>query len=510
MSNETKEAMMNVSSYNPPDELKIYELSRIWKEAEYNFAFWEKLEGTLDWNQAYKEALPRVLATNSLFEYYLELMRFVALLRDGHTYVQFPPSIWEDENVNTGLPVMFNFFNGRYIINRVDESVINIVKPGSIVHKINGIDIEEFVETNIYPFIWHEKKDNAIGNMQVFLRGWSIGDKVEIEIEYEGKIETITLFKTTYLVRLGDEFKFDLEIDGKVETAVIHETFSPSNFIGLNQNLSSSDKLTIIYESDSHKISFTEDNIAVITITTFGNNDLPSDFYANYSLLENAAGYIIDVRDNGGGNSENGDTVSAVFIGKDFTNQRALHRMHMGVFKAWGSFQNYGDASYEQILERLVEEYGEDILADSEEMMYYERIYKIPRRKYFEESIGTVNISDLNIPGILNAPLVVLSSRWTVSAAEDFLINFDTANRATIVGTASYGSTGQPLMFPLKSGGTVRICTRWNTYPDGREFINIGVQPHIPIENTLEDLKNGVDAVMNKGLEEVRRQIGNQ
>jgi len=42
-------------------------------------------------------------------------------------------------------------------------------------------------------------------------------------------------------------------------------------------------------------------------------------------------------------------------------------------------------------------------------------------------------------------------------------------------------------------------------YPDGREFINIGIKPHIPVEMTLDDYKNGVDAVMNRGLVEIRK-----
>ncbi len=38
------------------DEQKIYELSRIWKDAEYNFAYWDKVN--IDWDEAYKNAIP--------------------------------------------------------------------------------------------------------------------------------------------------------------------------------------------------------------------------------------------------------------------------------------------------------------------------------------------------------------------------------------------------------------------------------------------------------------------
>ena len=37
---------------NITDEQKIYELSKIWKEAAYNFAFWDKVD--IDWDEEYR------------------------------------------------------------------------------------------------------------------------------------------------------------------------------------------------------------------------------------------------------------------------------------------------------------------------------------------------------------------------------------------------------------------------------------------------------------------------
>lgn len=49
------------------DAQKIYELSKIWKEAAYNFAFWDKVD--IDWDEEYKKALVRVLETKDLYDY---------------------------------------------------------------------------------------------------------------------------------------------------------------------------------------------------------------------------------------------------------------------------------------------------------------------------------------------------------------------------------------------------------------------------------------------------------
>lgn len=108
---------------------------------------------------------------------------------------------------------------------------------------------------------------------------------------------------------------------------------------------------------------------------------------------------------------------------------------------------------------------------------------------------------------LLTQPVVILINEATGSAAEDFTITFDNADRATLVGTATYGSTGQPLFCELPGAGSFRVCTRWSKYPDEREFINIGVKPHIEASLSVDDLKNGIDSVFVKGLEVMREKL---
>jgi len=58
----------------------------------------------------------------------------------------------------------------------------------------------------------------------------------------------------------------------------------------------------------------------------------------------------------------------------------------------------------------------------------------------------------------------------TFSAAEGFLIPLHYNRRATLVAQPVSGSTSQPLSISLTGGCPAFICTRWDTYPDGREF----------------------------------------
>jgi C-terminal processing protease CtpA/Prc len=96
----------------------------------------------------------------------------------------------------------------------------------------------------------------------------------------------------------------------------------------------------------------------------------------------------------------------------------------------------------------------------------------------------------------------VLIGNNTGSAAEDFLISLDDIKgRGTTIGERTYGSTGQPLSFDLPGGGSARICTKRDTYPDGREFVGYGIKPDVEVKRTIADLIAGKDAVLEKAIE---------
>ena len=104
---------------------------------------------------------------------------------------------------------------------------------------------------------------------------------------------------------------------------------------------------------------------------------------------------------------------------------------------------------------------------------------------------------------LFEGPCVLLTSRKTVSAAEDFAAFFRTNKRAVLIGAPTCGTTGTPLIQPLSSG-SARICTVGYTLLDGTEFIGKGIQPDIYLEPTSDDLRNGWDAVLQYALEYLR------
>jgi C-terminal processing protease CtpA/Prc len=74
------------------------------------------------------------------------------------------------------------------------------------------------------------------------------------------------------------------------------------------------------------------------------------------------------------------------------------------------------------------------------------------------------------------------------------------AKRIVTVGEATCGSTGQPLQFTIY-GATGRICTKWDQYPDGTDFVGLGVAPDVPAARSARDVAAGRDAVLEKALQ---------
>jgi carboxyl-terminal processing protease len=185
---------------------------------------------------------------------------------------------------------------------------------------------------------------------------------------------------------------------------------------------------------------------------SFGVDQAVADFDRMFDGLANIRGMIIDVRHNGGGNSTNGDAVTKRLIDKPAADFVAQLRQHIS---ALGEF-------------------------------------------WFRAEGGTIDPRGKN-PFL--GPVVVLTSRHTASAAEDFVVVLHGNQRAVVVGGKTMGTTGQPVSFALPGGGSARICAKKCFYPDGRPFVGVGIIPDVEVYPSQKDVAAGRDAVLEKGLE---------
>jgi C-terminal processing protease CtpA/Prc len=197
--------------------------------------------------------------------------------------------------------------------------------------------------------------------------------------------------------------------------------------------------------------------IAYVTLNSFASEVVVSEFDSVFASIENAAALIIDLRDNHGGNSSYGYEILGRLAAERFSTTPWRSRRYVPTFRAWGmppSWYRRAGSSREPGGDRCYE-----------------------------------------------GPVILLVGPQTASAAEDFCVVFRGMERGTIVGEPTYGSTGQPLIFRLPGGGSGYVCAKHDTYPDGTEYVGVGVQPDIVVSPTVADIRVGRDPVLDRALD---------
>ena len=233
-----------------------------------------------------------------------------------------------------------------------------------------------------------------------------------------------------------------------------------------------------------------------MALNTFGDEKVIEDFEGHLPELRKCRGLVIDIRRNGGGSSGTGYAITKHLTRKSFLGSRWKTREHRAAFKAWGKF--YAEKPPQEIAEIREK-------ADGGDLERLERVIGTYNGTFWYESEASTMKPGRK--GKLRMPVVVLIGHDTGSAAEDFLIAMDSIQRGTFVGQKTFGSTGQPLTFELPGGGSARVCTKRDTYPDGREFVGYGVMPHVSVEPSVEDLLSDRDVVLERGIEVLRGEM---
>jgi carboxyl-terminal processing protease len=104
-------------------------------------------------------------------------------------------------------------------------------------------------------------------------------------------------------------------------------------------------------------------------------------------------------------------------------------------------------------------------------------------------------------PTAFRGRVILLVDGGCVSACEEFVEPFKDSVRGTIVGETTEGSSGLPYSYDFKNGMTLKVAVKRQYFPDGSEFEGVGIKPDVEIHPTIESLKSGHDAILEKALE---------
>ena len=382
-------------------EDKLYALSMIWKEADYNFVFFDR-QPRLDWDSLYKAYIPKVLATKNVYEYVHVLSNFINTLKDGHTRIILDQFYFNETDVP---PIYVVEYNGKRYITAVNEPLKDQVPIGAEITRIDGKTWDDYLNG-----------PDSGGND---LRGFTNStveltllskDHKELKVVFTRNLNTLFRVKKLKMVpeRPGSEY---------------HE---------------------FEYKSLSAKTAY-------VNLGTFGDSTIVTEFKKVLPDIRKHQALIVDVRRNRGGNDDYALQIAEYLTDRSFiVGSMWKTRTHNAADKAWAA-------------------QGEKSLAD-----------------YLHRNVWDKHPGDtIRIPATLvrlNMPVYILTSKTTFSAAEDFLIYMNYSKNVIRIGQTTGGSSGQPLQFKLLPGVYARICAKADEFPDGTEFINIGIKPQVEVE----------------------------
>lgn len=446
---------------------KIYGLSKFWQEARENFIFINQI-GIEKWDSIYQSFIPLVTTTKNDWEYFKLLQRFCTQLNDGHTYIMRPPTKLDQTEPNKPNEVFLPERDGRFkeglliileqygkiVVVRVNKNLGVKIPIGSQIHTVNNLPIEEYINRYTLPYVSqsadHTRRIIAVRNI---VNG-CYGDSLRLGYTTpEGKENEIKLtFGST-----SSEYPDGID------------SLFPTD-----------------YPKDLIDIEWHENDIAHLKLNSFANHKIVDDFKNILPELRKAKGLIIDLRFNGGGNSEYGVDILQYLTPDDILyGAHSRSRMIVPSYKAWGNYTSVKDTI------------GNELAKKS---------YLAAHNKLYQDfGIDTHNVG-IDRNDRLIVPTVILTNVGTASAAEDFLIYADNQKHMIRMGQKTYGSTGQPILVSLVGGISAAICTKEDTYPDGRKFVGVGVIPHIEVNPTWDDYMNNKDPEVDKAIEYLKKQ----
>jgi C-terminal processing protease CtpA/Prc len=406
---------------NLGEDEKVAGLSRLWSEAKFNFAYFDKVPD-LDWDALYLQYLPKVRQSPSTLAYYRLLKELYARLHDGHTNVYLPgelrPAMYSEPLVRTRL------IEDKVLIRRVDDPRLAAdgAAPGLEVVAVDGQPARAYGEEKVAPFVSASTPQDRASRTydDQFLSG-AAGTSVELTLrDAAGRT-----FKRT-LPRIEPEARWKNV---------------PSHL--------------------AMELRMLPGNVALVALNTFESNEASDRYLAAFPEIAKADAIIFDLRENGGGNGNVGFRILATLTDKPFPLTQWRTRLYRPAYRAWGA--------------------GEVLVGHSDATRPPDgkRLYK--------------------------GPVAVLASVRTFSAGEDFTAVFQTMKRGLVVGEPTGGSTGQPLFFDLPGGGRARVCTKRDSFPDGREFVGVGIQPDKIVRSTIADFRAGRDPVLDAALRALKK-----
>jgi carboxyl-terminal processing protease len=385
----------------------------------------------------YLQAIKAVSDAPDLKSYYRELQIFLAKLQDGHTFIQLPKDVFMTKS-RPSLGV--TRVSNVAVVTWVRSDLAAAIPLGSIVQTVDGQAFDAAAiraHGTVFASSPHIREDKAY--------------LLAMEGERDSPV-ALQILTPESPERAGETRSISL----------IRGEAWPEGATALS--LRRDEKEAVTFKWLEAK------NVACITINSFADNSVYEKFRQHLPALRAAKTVMIDLRRNNGGDGEVGFKILSHFLqttGKGSASVKFLYDPEQA------AAENNNQSNF--------------LAANSSRGM---KQVKIP-----PDIIRASPAADR-----IKGKLIILTSHETVSAAEDFLVAA-TQIKHIRIGTRTAGSTGQTVNVRLPGGGTAHILAKKDTFPNGKEFIGVGIPADIEIEPTIEDIRHERDVIMTRAIE---------
>jgi carboxyl-terminal processing protease len=220
-----------------------------------------------------------------------------------------------------------------------------------------------------------------------------------------------------------------------------------------------------------------EGNIAYIKIPSFGNPSFEEDAVSLVKTFQSAKTLILDVRNNNGGSTP--ESLIRLLMDKPYrfwSESRALVSGMLEYFQSMLSSRGQKFSDYDRGYAQAVTE------TFTHSMLTGQALYEQPDHPIFHGQV------------------IFLVNGKCVSACEDLVEPFKDQHRAILLGETTQGSSGQPYYCDLGNGMKFAVGAKRLSFPDGKPFEGVGIEPDIKIGLSIQDLKTGTDSVLDKAI----------
>jgi carboxyl-terminal processing protease len=413
-----KDSPAIATAYAPvlSEDQKVAGLSKFWAEARFNFAGFGRLPG-IDWDALYLRYLPRVRQARTTADYYRVMMRFSAELHDGHSNAYPPKEIYDTFYAKPGLRTAL--VDGRVVVTQVVDPALQAQgwKVGDVILKVGNLDVRQYAKLNVAPYQSSStSQDRDVRTYNYFLLSGDVHQPLTLTVE---------------------------EASGRHAVRTVRRLPNA--------------KLSSLFNAPGAEFRLLPGGIAYLAVREMEDDSGLKALIAHLAEIAAAKGLVIDVRENGGGNSQNGAAILQILAAAPFKWEMERTPVYNAVDRADGIPQHMA---------------------------------ALPQPEFPPDPAHHLSV-----------PVVVLTSAETFSAAEDFVAQFQSMHRGATIGEPTGGSTGQPFSFKLPGGGSARICTKDTRTPEGRVYMGIGLQPDILVRPSVTDVRAHRDATLERAVQ---------